>query len=250
MMGERLANDCEDGIMNNIKYYKLDNGDFVLIHDAENAPNTKAVFSEGCVYAESGALKNGNHGLNEVLNTPRAASNTTYFVDGRSAYEHDSEGRLIKESTVYTKEFEDKSDRGSNQAYIRDSKDGAPGDESSHSVPYCLGGPNEAINQTPMRADINRGAGSEWNRTERELNNAVNDGKIVYVEHIYSYETNTSRPSGITLSVRTGETERDTIEFDNSLGNKERLSESGRNSIELLDVRFDKPENSRLSYPE
>lgn len=59
MMDERLANDCEDGIMNNIKYYKLDNGDFVLIHDAENAPNTKAVFSEGCVYAESGALKMG-----------------------------------------------------------------------------------------------------------------------------------------------------------------------------------------------
>ncbi len=250
MMDDRLANDCEDGIMNNIKYYKLDNGDFVLIHDAENTPNTKAVFSEGCVYAESGALKNGNQGLNEVLNTPRAASNTTYFVDGRSAYEHDLEGRLIKESTVYTQDFEYKSDRGSNQAYIRDSKDGAPGDESSHSVPYCLGGPNEAINQTPMRADINRGTGSEWNRTEREINSAVNDGNTVYVEHTYSYETNTSRPSEITLSVRTGETERDTIEFDNRLGNKESLSESGINSIELSDVRFDKLENSRLSDAE
>lgn len=250
MMDGRLANDCEEGIMNNIKYYKLDNGDFVLIHDAENAPNTKAVFSEGCVYAESGALIDGNQGLNEVLNTPRAASNTTYFVDGRTAYEHDLEGRLIKETTVYTQDFEYKSDRGSNQAYIRDSKDGVPGDESSHSVPYCLGGPNEAINQTPMRADINRGAGSEWNKTEREINNAVNDGKTVYVEHTYSYETHTSRPSGVTLSVRTGETGCNTIEFDNRLGHKESLSESGINSIEFSDVRFGKFENSRLSCAE
>lgn len=251
MMDERLANDCEDGIMNNIRYYKLDNGDFVLLHDAENAPNTKAVFSEGNVYAESGALKNGNQGLNEVLNTPRAATNTTYFVDGRSVYEHDANGRLIKESTIYTQDFEYKSDRGSNQSYIRDSKDGVPGDESSHSVPYCLGGPNEAINQTPMRTDINRGAGSDWNRTEREINNAVNNGKTVYVEHSYSYETNTSRPSEIILSVRTGELENSTIKFDNRISDSKSLSEIDINNIEHSKVEFNNIEiNNRLSSTE
>jgi len=250
MMDERLANDCEDGIMNNIKYYKLDNGDFVLIHDAENAPNTKAVFSEGCVYAESGALKNGNQGLNEVLNTPRAASNTTYFVDGRTAYEHDLEGRLIKESTVYTQEFEYKSDRGSNQAYIRDSKDGVPGDESSHSVPYCLGGPNEAINQTPMRADINRGSGSEWNKTEREINNAVNEGKTVYVEHTYSYSTDTARPTDITLSTRLGDSESISIEFDNHLEDNNEKTEHFSSTLELSEASYVSPERCNLTCAE
>lgn len=253
MMDERLANDCEDGIMNNIKYYKLDNGDYALISNVEYASNTKAVFSDGSVYAKSGCLLEGNMGPNEVLNTPRAASNTTYFVDGRTVYEHDSLGRLVSETTVYDKDFEWKSDRSSlNQSYIRKGKDGIEGDESSHSVPYALGGPNEAINQTPMREDINRGSGSEWNKAEREITKAVYDDKTVFVEHLYSYEGNSARPTDISLSTKIGNEKIESIHFDNRVSEnintnyKMSLSELSENAY--MDNRRSALSISELDY--
>ncbi len=202
MMNERLVNDCSDGIMNNLHFYKFNNGDFALIHYDTNMPNTKAVFSDDCVFACSGALKVGNQGLNEVINTRRAIPNIIYFIDGRSMYEHDTEGRLVKESTVYTKNYKNKSGRDSNNStFIRKVKNGKDGDESSHSVPHSLGGPNEAINQTPMSRNIN-GEDSEWCRMEGLLRNAVELGIVVYSEHDYYYQDKTARPTKIKASIR------------------------------------------------
>ena len=130
-------------------------------------------------------------------------------------------------------------------AYIRDSKDGVPGDESSHSVPYCLGGPNEAINQTPMRADINRGSGSEWNKTEREINNDVNE-----VEHTYSYSTDTARPTDITLSTRLGDSESISIEFDNRLEDNNEKTEHFSSTLELSEASYVSPERCNLTCAE
>lgn len=52
-------------------------------------------------------------------------SDTLYVIDGRSLYETDSQGRIHKESTVYSPDYDVKLERASdNQAMIRNGKDG------------------------------------------------------------------------------------------------------------------------------
>lgn len=205
-MNERLANDAPDGIMNTLHFYKTVNGDYVLVSDLPDYENTQMVISDGVVYAKTGCnIDNGPNGnkFNECLNTIKLLPNTTYVIDGRSVYEHDSQGRLMKETTVYTSEFSEKGERDTgSQKRLRDGKNGVEGDESSHSVPKCLGGSHESINQVPVKADINHGEGSEWRFNEDKVRTAVQDGKTVYVEHTYTYEGNSKRPVDIECETR------------------------------------------------
>lgn len=199
-MNERL----EGGdIMPSLHYYKNENGDFVLKSDLPVYANTHMIVSGGVIYAKSGCDLKGNvegfNYRNECINTTELLPNTAYVIDGRSVYEHDSRGRLIKETTVYSSDFSEKQPRDtSEQARFRDGKDAIEGDESSHSVPHCLGGSNESINQLPVSADINRGEGSEWRANENNVTRHVREGDTVYVEHTYSYEGESKRPINVT----------------------------------------------------
>lgn len=196
-----LDNGSDDCIMKHIHFYKLNHEDYAIIHKADNNPNTKAIFSNGYVYAHSGAIKNGNNGLNEVLNRPKAAINTIYFVDGRSIYYHDSLGRLTTEATIYTKDFIPKSKPGKNTQEICKLKEGYK-DEGSHSVPVCVGGPNESINIIPLSKVINRGKKSEWRSKENLIKSALDLGFTLYVEHTYGYDDNSRRPKNVSFNIR------------------------------------------------
>lgn len=220
LMNKRLANEEPDGIMNTLHYYRTEEGDFMLKSDHPEYANTRMIISDNVIYAETGCNAKGglySNYFNECINNERGTSNTFYLIDGRSVYEHDSQGRLVSESTVYTSEFNDKVARGTDyQNAIKNSKDGVEGDESSHSVPHCLGGSNESINQVPVKAEINHGEGSEWSANERNVVNAVNQGNTVFVEHTYEYEGLSNRPSSLTCSTRIEQEKHPTLEFDNS----------------------------------
>lgn len=216
-MDYRLGNDCPDGIMNTMQYAKMENGDFVAYSTHEAYSNSRMVYSDGIVYAKSGSSRDGDNNLNEFINTPVLMPDTAYIIDGRSVYETDNQGRVIKESTVYTSDFDVKLERATdNQAMIRNGKDGIENDESSHTVPKCLGGPNEAINQTPMRSDINHGEGSEWARAERRLAVETENGKTSFVEHKFHYEGDSKRPCSVNCTGKIGDEPPVSLSFDNS----------------------------------
>lgn len=215
-MDSRLGNDNPEGIMNTMQYAKLENGDFVAYSTHEAYSNSRMVYSDGIVYAKSGGSRDGDNNLDEFINTPVLMPDTAYIIDGRSVYETDSQGREIKESTVYTSDFDVKLERATvNQAMIRNGKDGIENDESSHTVPKCLGGPNEAINQTPMRSDINHGEGSEWADAERKLAAATENGETSFVEHNFHYEGDSKRPSSVDCTSKIGSEEPVSLSFDN-----------------------------------
>ena len=217
-MNSRLGNNNPDGIMNTMQYALLENGDFVAYNNIKAYSNSRMVYSEGVVYAKSGGSKNGASNLNEFINTPILQSDTLYVIDGRSLYETDSQGRIHKESTVYSPDYDVKLERASdNQAMIRNGKDGMENDESSHTVPKCLGGPNEAINQTPMLKDINHGEGSKWADCERELVNATDEGNTSVVEHTFYYEGESKRPASVECDFIICTENQQTLSFDNSI---------------------------------
>lgn len=216
-MNPRLANNHPEGIMNTMQYARLENGDFVAYSTHEAYSNSRMVYSDGVVYAKSGGSRDGDNNLDEFINTPVLMPDTAYIIDGRSVYETDSQGRVIKESTVYTSDYDVKLDRATvNQAMIRNGKDDIENDESSHIVPKCLGGPNEAINQTPMRSDINHGEGSDWADAERKLAAATNNGETSYVEHNFRYEGDSKRPNSVDCNSKIGEDTPISLSFDNS----------------------------------
>ncbi len=216
-MESRLGNNHPEGIMNTMQYAQLENGDFVAYSTHGAYSNSRMVYSEGIVYARSGGNLDGDSNLNEFINTTELMPDTAYVIDGRSIYETDSQGRVIKESTVYTSEFATKLERATcNQSMIRNGKDGIENDESSHTVPKCLGGPNEAINQTPMRSDINHGEGSDWADAERKLAAATENGETSFVEHTFHYEGDSKRPSSVDCDCEIGNEKPTSLSFDNS----------------------------------
>lgn len=221
LMNKRLENEDPDGIMGTLHYYRTEDGDFILKSDHPEYANTQMLVSDNIIYAETGCNVEGgqySNYFNECINNERGVANTSYFIDGRSVYEHDSQGRLVSETTVYNNEFNEKVARGTEyQNVIKESKDGIEGDESSHSVPHCLGGSNESINQVPVKAEINHGEGSEWSANERSVKSAVNEGSTVFVEHTYEYEGTSKRPSTLTCSTKIEQEQSHTLEFDNSL---------------------------------
>lgn len=228
LMNKRLANQDPDGIMNTLHYYRTEEGDFVLKSDHPEYNNTEMVVSDHVIYAETGCNVNGgqySNYFNECINNERGIANTSYFIDGRSVYEHDELGRLVKETTVYNGEFNEKVERGTEyQNIIKNSKDGIEGDESSHSVPHSLGGSNESINQVPVKAEINHGSGSEWRANEMQVEDAVTNGITAYVEHTYRYEGSSNRPESLTCSTKIEQEQQTKLEFDNTYKDQESLA--------------------------
>ena len=217
-MDERLGNNHPEGIMNTMEYARLENGDYVAYSTNPMYSNSRMVYSGGVVYAKSGGSLCGDNNLNEFINTPKLMPNTVYWVDGRSLYETDSRGRVERVSTVYTADYDVKNERATdNQRMIREGKDGLGVDESSHSVQKSLGGPNEAINQMPVRSDINHGEGSEWAARERRLAEAVDDGQAALVELRFRYEGDTGRPHSVESDAVIGGERQDTLVLDNRL---------------------------------
>lgn len=215
-MDLRLGNNNPDGIMNTMVYVRLENGDVVAYSTHEAYSNSKMVYSEGTIFARSGGSLKGDNNLNEFINTTELVPDTEYVIDGRSIYEVDSQGRVFKESTVYTSDYDTKLERSTdNQAMIRNGKDGLENDESSHTVPKCLGGPNEAINQTPMLSDINHGEGSDWAGTERKLTVATEHEEISFVEHFFHYDGDSKRPSSVDCYCEIGEGHPLSLSFNN-----------------------------------
>lgn len=125
-----------------------------------------------------------------------------YLVDGRSIYCHDSYGRLRTETTIYTNNFKTKSKPGNNTREICRLKHSLSNDQGSHSVPFCLGGPNESINIIPLRKHINSGPNSKWCNKESLIKNAVDLGFTLYVEHTYGYDDNDMRPKNVSFNIR------------------------------------------------
>lgn len=216
-MNKRLGNDCEDGIMNTLRYAELENGDIVAYSTNDMYSNSKMVYSDGTVYAKSGGAK-GSDNLNEFINTAELMPETTYCVDGRSMYETDNQGRVEKVTTVVTDTYEEKLDRGQDQQeMIRQGKGAIEDDESCHFVPYCLGGPNEAINQAPMLREINRGEGSEWRTRENDLKKATDAGSTSWIEQHFSYEGDSKRPSTIEYGAEIDGEKQETLTFNNKV---------------------------------
>lgn len=216
-MNKRLGNDCEDGIMNTLRYAELENGDIVAYSTNDMYSNSKMVYSDGTVYAKSGGAK-GSDNLNEFINTAKLMPETTYCVDGRSMYETDNQGRVEKVTTVVTDTYEEKLDRGQDQQeMIRQGKGAIEDDESCHFVPHCLGGPNEAINQAPMLREINRGEGSEWRTRENDLKKATDEGSTSWIEQHFSYEGVSKRPSTIEYGGEIDGEKQETLTFNNKV---------------------------------
>lgn len=216
-MNKRLGNDCEDGIMNTLRYAELENGDIVAYSTNDMYSNSKMVYSDGTVYAKSGGAK-GSDNLNEFINTAKLMPETTYCVDGRSMYETDNQGRVEKVTTVVTDTYEEKLDRGQDQQeMIRQGKGAIEDDESCHFVPHCLGGPNEAINQAPMLREINRGEGSEWRTRENNLKKATDAGSTSWIEQHFSYEGDSKRPSIIEYGGEIDGEKQETLTFNNKV---------------------------------
>lgn len=219
MMESRYTNSETNDFMENLHYYCTENGDYILESSQPDSANTRMIVSDNVVYANTGEyLDPLSNRFNECINNGRGVADTTYFIDGRSVYEHDSDGRLVNESTVYKSDFKVKA-LGEGQEYqnaIKIAKDGIESDESTLSIPRNLGGSYETINQIPISSVIINDSGSEWSSNEKMVMDAVENGDTVLVEHTYDYEGESKRPSYITCSTKIEQVQRPASRFENS----------------------------------
>lgn len=167
-------------------------GDTPSAVKAEGRENPIERFREEVPPEYSAALENPKHvqsgqkgSWNAELNKPEP--NTAYVVDGNKLFVTDDRGRTVFSGGQYERarapsENTDKRHQynqttAGTRAYDTDAGKwgrSAPverrvGDEGGHLQPAFLGGPGERINTVPQTAELNRGAGSDWARSEANM---------------------------------------------------------------------------------
>lgn len=198
-MNERLGNDYQDGFMNTLEVYK--DGDTYFLRSSDpQYENSYIVIKNDDVYCYGGCLKDDQH-PNEFINESVLMPNKTYHVDGCINYRTDELGRVV----VQTNKIEELGDidrhgaRG-NLKPIADSKDGRPDDIGGHLVANNVNGPTEAINIIPQDRVLNNC--QDWKNLEKEIQNAVFEGKRGTVTRTLEYEGDSFRPKSIIVTVQ------------------------------------------------
>lgn len=196
-MHHRLDNDCEDGIMNTLHFYKGEDGSILVNSDDPQYTNSSIKVKGNEVYCNSGGRNTDGH-LNEFLNESRMMPDKTYHIDNDIyLYHTDKKGRVTQISEDYTKgDINDRLCKRGNLKPISDSKDGLQNDVGGHIVANNRAGMTEAINIVPMDSVFNN-AGA-WKSMESELCNAKENGTLQKVETNLKYD-DSMRPTEITV---------------------------------------------------
>ena len=198
-MQKRLGNNCKDGIMNTLLFYRDDEGAVVIKSSDQQYANSSIKIKGNDVYCNSGGRETDRH-LNEFINEKKMMPNNIYHIDGDVyQYHTDSEGRVTKVTENYTQaDIDDRvGDRG-NLKPISDSKDGLSNDVGGHIVANNRAGMTEAINIVPMDSVFNNGGA--WKSMESELCNAKENSTLQRVETELKYEGSSMRPTQITVT--------------------------------------------------
>lgn len=137
--------------------------------------------------------------------------NIEYDINGYH-YKTDEKGRIIESSgTLSTKDWEGKKPISAHVPGMQ------KGDNRGHLIGDRFGGSNRLDNLVPMSEKLNNG---EFKKLERQLKNAVDEGKEVYIKIEAEYEGDSERPTGfyVTYSIDGEEHE---IYFSNEPQQKE-----------------------------
>ena len=217
-MQERLGNDCPDGIMNTLEYFKATNGIIIVRNNSDFFRNSHIIVKGSEAYCIAGDRNDDNH-LNEFINEKILMENFTYNIDGHLTFKTDYLGRVVYLREVYLKgETTERSCttrkyHQNNLSRIRDSKDGRSDglDQAGHLVAYDFNGPTEGINIVPMSKKLNKG---EWRNMECKVKSAINDKSDVIIEKDIKYEGGSYRPIAF-ITTCTIDNKKEIYYFDN-----------------------------------
>lgn len=142
------------------------------------------------IKAKGGSVKGAeNGGLNQFLNDP--SPNQKYKVDDHITYKTNSSGKP-SEIECHSSELSKTVNRsgrdsGTQQEVLKASGVTSETHQSGHLVQNAVGGPNEKLNQLPMRKDMN--LGGDWKRLEKKEIDAINEGKDVWTKYQIDYHS-------------------------------------------------------------
>lgn len=135
--------------------------------------------------------------------------NGVYTINGYT-YETDEQGRILSASgKLRLKGAERSAIKDTIQSVGRGSE--KEGDDRGHIIGDRFDGSNGLENMFPQNSTLNRG---KYNKFEKELADAVADGKEVYVKIDLLYGTNTNRPTQV-LAIATVDGKQEIRFFDN-----------------------------------
>lgn len=203
-MQERLGNECPDGIMNTLVYYRTNDGTLIIRSNSEDFKNSHIIIKGKDAYCVAGDRNDDNH-LNEFINEKKLMPNFTYHVDGHQTYKTDNLGRVVylKEVYLHGEVGERSSTMRQNHQRdlnnIRNEKDGRPNglDHAGHLAAYDYNGPTEGINIVPMSSNLNKGG---WRNMEMEVKSGIENKNDVSLEKYIKYEGDSFRPTEIDVS--------------------------------------------------
>ncbi|WP_164479213.1 DNA/RNA non-specific endonuclease [Nakamurella antarctica] len=137
---------------------------------------------------------------NSELNAPKP--NTTYVVDNKFVYHTDSSGRVVKSEAVL--DSTSGGVRNTHQQRTAGNRGGRndrqPGDQGGHIYGTQYGGPDEDINITGMKAELNAVGTREYGKLEDIWKKAADAGTPVNVKIEFSYKGNSTRPAGYDIA--------------------------------------------------
>ena len=142
---------------------------------------------QGNVIKAKGGSTAENGGLNQFLNDPMP--NQNYKVDNHITYKTNSAGKPT-EIECHSSELSKKvtrtgRDSGTQKEILEASNVKSNTHQSGHLVQNSVGGPNEKINQLPMRKEVN--LGKEWTELEKMERDAISQGKDVRTKMKINY---------------------------------------------------------------
>lgn len=142
---------------------------------------------QGNVIKAKGGSTAENGGLNQFLNDPMP--NQNYKVDNHITYKTNSAGKPT-EIECHSSELSKKvtrtgRDSGTQKEILEASNVKSNTHQSGHLVQNSIGGPNEKINQLPMRKEVN--LGKEWTELEKMERDAISQGKDVRTKMKINY---------------------------------------------------------------